>query len=145
MEAVDRDALYAAFPRLRRSRWEITSPETPAYNCVAWAATDTERWWWPTPGYYWPAGVPKEASLDAFVTAFVALGFELVAGAGEVRKGYIALAIFVNDFGPSHVARRFATGGWTSKLGQSFDIAHELEALEGPAYGRVGQVMQRPA
>jgi hypothetical protein len=35
------------FPRLTPGNHRVTSPATPAYNCVAWAAEDTEHWWQP--------------------------------------------------------------------------------------------------
>jgi len=33
------------FPRLTAARYRVTSPATTDYNCVAWAAGDTEHWW----------------------------------------------------------------------------------------------------
>ena len=47
------------FPTLRFSAFEITSPATKQYNCIAWAAEESHQWWWPS-GPYWPDGVPKE-------------------------------------------------------------------------------------
>src|SRR5713101_10154879 len=42
--------------------YRVTSPATRNYNCVAWAASRTDRWWWPSPFAYWPAGVPNPTS-----------------------------------------------------------------------------------
>jgi len=43
------------FPNLRSAAYDITSPDSPVYNCVAWAAGDDSAWWEPTdpsqPGY----------------------------------------------------------------------------------------------
>jgi hypothetical protein len=39
-----------AFPRLSSENHHVTSPESRDYNCVAWAAEDTTRWW--QPGVY---------------------------------------------------------------------------------------------
>ena len=36
--------LEISFPSLRIGSYRITSPATPAYNCVAWAVGETERW-----------------------------------------------------------------------------------------------------
>ena len=33
------------FPNLLTTGYEITSPDTIDYNCIAWAAEDNERWW----------------------------------------------------------------------------------------------------
>jgi hypothetical protein len=104
---------------------------------------ETDRWWWPAGQYFWPQGVPAEVSLDAFITAFVSMGFELVADTAA-ETGYMRIAVFANNLGPTHVARELPGGGWTSKLGQSVDITHELEALEGTTYGFVRQFMRRP-
>ena len=144
MEPSERDHVYRAFPRLRSSPWELTSPVTPDYNCVAWAAEDATRWWWPAESYFWPSAAPREASLDGFVTAFVSMGFELAEGEDAENLGYEVIAIFANEFGPTHVARRLSNDSWTSKLGQSYDITHELSALEGAVYGSVRQLMRRP-
>jgi hypothetical protein len=38
------------FPRLIPLNHRETSPATAAYNCVAWAAGDTDHWW--RPGVY---------------------------------------------------------------------------------------------
>ncbi|HMD98104.1 MAG TPA: hypothetical protein VKM93_12350 [Terriglobia bacterium] len=35
------------FPNLNAGNHEITSAASRLYNCIAWAAGDTQRWWWP--------------------------------------------------------------------------------------------------
>ena len=40
------------FPRLTASRYRDNSPPDVGYNCVAWAAGDTQHWW--QPGIHWP-------------------------------------------------------------------------------------------
>ncbi|HEY7428267.1 MAG TPA: hypothetical protein VH682_28795 [Gemmataceae bacterium] len=35
------------FPRLNGTAYRITSPASDVYNCIAWAAGETNRWWWP--------------------------------------------------------------------------------------------------
>ena len=66
-------ALIAKVTGLEVSTFEITSNETEEYNCIAWAAHDTERWWWPGAGVYWPSGVREEETLDAFEEAYATL------------------------------------------------------------------------
>ena len=46
---------------------------------------------------------------------------------------------------PTHAARQFPGGRWTSKLGPAEDIEHELEELAGPLYGEVVLILRRPA
>lgn len=143
MDPSDRDTILAAFPGLRGIPWHITSPATEHYNCVAWAAADAERWWWPAASYFWPSAAPWEASIPAFTTAFISLGYELCVDASH-EADYLKVALFANDYGPSHAARELANGDWTSKLGSFVDITHPLTALEGATYGRVVQVLKRP-
>ncbi|NEO46086.1 MAG: hypothetical protein F6K55_18900 [Moorea sp. SIO4A3] len=49
------------YPNLVSTNYHITSADTIDYNCVAWAAEDTQRWWWPDPmkESYWPVNVPR--------------------------------------------------------------------------------------
>lgn len=42
-----REWIEQLFPGLQGTSFEITSPRDRRYNCVAWAANDTRRWWWP--------------------------------------------------------------------------------------------------
>jgi len=74
---VSRD-IDAAFPHLAAERYEITSPATDAYNCIAWAAGVTHPWWWPDPlgAEYWPAQAPRAETLQAFILAYQAVGYE---------------------------------------------------------------------
>jgi hypothetical protein len=63
--SVDKEA---RFPNLTRGEYEVTSEETPDYNCIAHAAGKTDNWWWPDdPPAYWPDGHDKAETLEAFV------------------------------------------------------------------------------
>ncbi len=138
--------IESVFPNLTRSAYAITSPSTPEYNCIAWAAGDTERWWWPVAGAfaYWPPNIPVQESLDAFIKAFGSIGFTPCENA-NVEQGYEKVALYVDRNGkPTHVARQLPNGRWTSKLGRIEDIEHELDGLTGAAYGVVAQVLKRP-
>ena len=74
------------FPRLAPQNHRITSPAGIEYNCVAWAAGDTENWW--QPGVYWPVeprdldGTGQGIGLADPMIAAIALnqGLELVTG-----------------------------------------------------------------
>ena len=71
------DLLERLFPSLKEAGFDVTSPRDPGYNCVAWAAGDVTRWWWPaeSPFAHWPAGVEREESLTSFIEAFATLGY----------------------------------------------------------------------
>ncbi len=136
------------FPDLTQSGYGVTSPATPRYNCIAWAAGDTRKWWWPDPSpfAYWPANIPRENTLQRFVEAFQTLGYE-PCDSSELEANVEKIAIFADEDGsPTHAARQLETGAWTSKLGREEDIEHqELAGLEGQDYGHVVQIMRRPA
>ncbi len=74
----------ALFPGLTGTRYQVTSPKNDVYNCIAWAAKDTQVWWWPDPGgqLYWPAGVQRAEALSAFREAFESLGYSLCSNDG---------------------------------------------------------------
>jgi hypothetical protein len=136
------------FPRLTSTNHRVTSPRTTGYNCVAFAAGDDTRWWWPVGAlggyYYWPPGVTKAETQEAFREAFESLGYEL-CDSGALEVGYEKVAIYASPAGvPTHGARQVATGRWVSKLGQIEDIEHETpEAVGGSAYGEVAFFMRR--
>lgn len=138
--------LESVFPHLIGSSYAITSPSTAEYNCIAWAAGDSERWWWPVAGSfaYWPPNIPLQESLDAFIKAFGSIGFT-PCGNADIEQGYEKIALYVDSNGkPTHAARQLPNGRWTSKLGKIEDIEHELDGLTGTVYGGVAQVLKRP-
>ena len=140
--------LEDALPGLAQGGYRITSPGDKRYNCIAWAAGDTANWWWPVPPdvpeVFWPPGVARVETLDAFRAVFASLGYAECPGEG-VEPSYEKIAIFTNDQGiPLHVARQLCSGRWTSKLGELEDIEHGLHDLEGTEYGSVVLVMKRP-
>ncbi len=139
--------LQTLFPGLRTTPFRVTSPADRKYNCVAWAANDARDWWWPegpAPKAVWPDAVAREATLDAFTTAFLTIGY-VVAGDESLEPGFEKVALFADANGvPTHAARQLPSGAWTSKLGNAEDIEHELHSLEGDIYGAVALVLQRP-
>ncbi len=133
------------FPRLHPGSYYITSPATPTYNCIAWAAGEDFRWWWPTPGfYYWPAAAPAEETIDAFVAAFESLGF-VACDDNTYEDGWTKVAIFATASGtPTHMARQLSPSEWTSKLGRNVDISHVgPDDLAGGFYGEVVRFLKR--
>lgn len=139
--------LENVFPGLRDTRHAETSPKDKSYNCIAWAAGNSEVWWEPDlrRQYYWPRDALRAYSIDAYFAAYATLGYETCHSA-EYEEGYDKAALFVDEIGfPTHAARQLPSGRWTSKLGRSEDIEHELHALEGEKYGRVALLLRRPS
>ncbi|MBD2357158.1 hypothetical protein H6G41_21460 [Tolypothrix sp. FACHB-123] len=135
------------YPNLITHGYNITSPDTPDYNCVGWAAEDDQNWWWPDIQnlHYWPPGVPREETIEAFKQAFRTLGYEVCEN-DVLEEGFQKIAIYANSNKvPTHVARQLPSGKWTSKLGQDEDIEHNnLQGLTGqPGYGEVACIMRR--
>ncbi len=135
-----------AFPLLQPGRYKITSPITKRYNCIAWAAHEDIRCWWPDPllQYYWPSAVKRVCTVPAFIEAYVTVGYE-VCDRSDYEPGYEKIAIYTDSQGtPTHASRQIGEGKWTSKLGPQYDIEHEFEALDGNEYGNPKVFMRRP-
>jgi hypothetical protein len=138
--------IEAWFPNLKPDNYEITSPETPAYNCIAWAAGRTDAWWEPAgeAGYFWPDDAPRDDEIESLIEVFQSLGFEKCDNA-DPESAYEKIAVYGDDDAYQHAARQI-DGGWTSKLGRFEDIVHKtLDGLAGPlpAYGQVVVIMRR--
>jgi hypothetical protein len=142
------EVIQKLFPRLREGEFEITSQRDARYNCVAWAAGDVRRWWWPAESSFafWPPKVKREESLSSFIDAFGTLGYEITDSSGH-EAGVEKVAIFASADGiPTHVARQLADGSWTSKLGNLEDIAHiDVNGVGGSDYGEVAAILRRRA
>ena len=132
------------FPNLKGTAYTIASPANTEYNCIAWSVGDTEQWWWPSPLYYWPPGVPREETVEAFVRGYGTLGF-VPCKDDSLEPGFEKIAIYVEQGRkPTHAARQLSNGQWTSKLGKSEDIEHALHGLENSPYGSVVLILKRP-
>lgn len=134
-----------AFPQLDSEGWRETSPRDARYNCIAWAAGDSSRHWWPPdspPQIHWPIDGADD-TLDGFIQAFQALGFERCEN-GDLEAGFEKVAFYADTEGVSHAARQLPSGSWTSKIGKNFDIEHTLAGLSGGQYGHVVAFMKRP-
>ncbi len=136
-------SLTDLFPKLTDENHEITSPRTINYNCIAWAARNTDRWW--QPGVYWPIESSREDhGIGNVVAAFTSQGYE-ECDDGEPEEGFEKLALYGSAMMYTHAARQLPDGKWTSKLGQLEDITHSTtDVIEGGDYGEVVQFMKRP-
>lgn len=135
------------FPNLQPDNYAVISPPDMKYNCIAWAASVDDLRFWPgaVQGYRWPADIPQEETIEAFVRFYAINGYERCDGPG-LEQGYEKIALFCDeDDVPQHAARQLASGQWTSKLGDLHDIVHdELCGVEGGyGYGRATVFMKR--
>jgi hypothetical protein len=137
--------LESLFPNLTSRRYDIKSPLSQNYNCIAWAANETHRKWWPG-GAHWPANVPQEETVGAFILAFATRGYQ-PCDTGRFENGYEKVVIYVDSTQtPTHMARQLVSGMWTSKLGDLQDIEHATpHELEGQNYGIAIQYLRRPS
>ncbi len=151
-----RDCSWIAgiFENIRPDNFKCCSDRTDnlphnGYNCIAWAAGKTDKWWWPVkvPGAFWPIPIdPIDAlTIENFVRAFETEGF-LKCRDGRFENGFEKIAIYVDGSNePTHAARSLPSGVWTSKLGKGEDIEHAaLDVLQGRAYGAAMAFLKRP-
>ena len=135
-----------SFPNLNRLGWLQTS-QPAFYNCIAFAAGDTKRWWWPgnhPPNtFYWPVAGAVEPSLANFYAAFATIGY-LQCDNGVHVPGFEKVAFYMANGLVTHAAIQQLDGTWKSKLGKAEDISHTLAGLEGPSYGVVAAFVSRP-
>ena len=137
------DVIRNLFPTLRSTGHRITSPQTRHYNCLAWAAGETDRRWEPFDPHYWPSEADREQTIPAFVAAYASRRY-VECDNGNLEEGYEKIAIYaVNDV-PKHAARQLPNGSWTSKLGNLEDIEHPtVEGVKNNTYGNPVRFMKR--
>ena len=138
------------FPHLTRWNHTDTSPQSRRYNCIAWAADNSTRWWWPDPANigYWPPNIPRVETVDTFVMAYALQGY-VTCQDSTLEAGIEKIAVYGLHVGgvvyPTHAARQLVDGKWTSKLGNFEDITHDtLDCLNGPRYGFPVCFLSRP-
>jgi len=129
--AISTDRIYRSFPALRSDQHSITSPTSPRYNCIAWAAGDDSKWW--SPQLYWPPEVQDEFGDDFTIISVTAvyarLGFLPCGMDVTLEEGVDKVAIYAIGDEATHAARQLPNGLWTSKLGPYEDITHTLKGL----------------
>lgn len=134
------------FPAITVKGYEITSPKTPNYNCVAWAGNVDHQWWWPDQAdtCFWPEDVARECTIESFISAYKTIDFT-VCDSSIFEDSFEKIAIFVDVLNiPKHAARQLDASRWTSKMGQSFDLSHSLDGVSGVKYGSPKVFMKRP-
>lgn len=138
------------FPNLDPTNHTVTSPCDRRYNCTAWAAGENVRKWWPDRRNigFWPPGVPREETMDAFFQAYGTLGYK-PCFTDTLEDGLEKMALYGvrnrdGSVSPTHAAIQLPTGQWSSKLGDLEDISHLTPgAVTGPVYGEVIYYLSR--
>ena len=144
MTSVADAVIRAKFPKLQNDYCKVTSQPTLDYNCIGWAAGDSDNWWWPSDDSYWPNNVPRVNSIENFILAFQTLGYEKCDN-GNFEARYEKVALYAVANIPQHMARQLPSGKWASKLGPQWDIQHsQAESVENNEYGQIVLYMRRP-
>lgn len=159
----NRQKLIKVFPKLGTdAHFYIKSPETPEYNCIAWAMGFDDRWVDHLPDYniskkkWWPDGVARDFKPSTLIKAFEKLGF-VVCDNDYDEEGFEKVALYktsplldpyrgtvIADEGWTHAARVLSTDLYHSKIGSSFDIYHRSgDVFNGTSYGIIYQFMKR--
>jgi hypothetical protein len=141
------EGLEAYFPLLGPLGYTVTSEATWDYNCIAWAVGNDDAVWWPDPfnQYFWPQGIPRSVTLQAFRQMFESRGYR-VCDSPDPEPSFEKVAIYASPAGaPTHAALQLRDGTWTSKLGKLEDITHKsLKAVSGKEYGLPTLFLKRP-
>lgn len=161
--AENRQSLISVFPRLSVDPvFEVESPETSEYNCIAWAMGFDDRWVDHLPDYsiarkkWWPEGVDRDYRPETLVAAFEKMGFE-VCDDDTTEQDYDKVALYkisplidpftnqkIADEGWTHAARVLSSGIYHSKIGAMYDIHHRGgDVFEGTSYGQIYCFMKR--
>ncbi|MBK8565569.1 MAG: hypothetical protein IPN76_20040 [Saprospiraceae bacterium] len=77
------------FPNSFHEPFEVTSPSSGKYNCIAWALNDQTRFIWPLRkrGFYCPKGLPMVETIEAFSKLFAKHGYQVCEN-GNLEDGY---------------------------------------------------------
>lgn len=140
----NRKSVIELFPGLEGDeRFEVNSPNDNKYNCLAFAASRTDRFWWPAiaDGCFWPLD-DLSTEFNNLILAYETVGYQL-CDSWEFDPKLKKIALYVDDNNQfTHASRQLRIGLWTSKLGQAFDIIHGTPyTIEGDVYGKVGAFM----
>ena len=149
MRAVDTSSwarlLIEWFPNLSSENFEFVGACTDRYNCIAYAAGDTTKWWWPNGIDYWPPWATRDNRMESLKEAFAGLGYEQCDDS-NVEEGYQKVALYGFQGRFEHAAVQMSNGRWCSKMGQGPIIEHSSpESLSGGPYGDAAAYMRRVA
>ena len=143
----NREKLIQIFPLLSNDvNFEILSPRTPIYNCIAWAMQFADRWVdiYDLPGHWWPNGVARNSSPESLVCAFEAVGFSVTDDdciEDDFNKVILYKDVASNEW--THASRLVAESIEHSKFGEAWDGSHSRNSISGDCYGIPYCIMKR--
>ena len=111
------DLLTEAFPKLASEDFEIVEQPSEQYNCIAYAAGDTSKWWDHNANHYWPTHVTRSSSIESLKEVFAGLDFEQCQDS-SAEEGYQKIALYEQQGVWTHAAVQHPAGPWRSKMGQ---------------------------
>ena len=139
-----KDEVEKDFPALKQRNYGLSDKDFN-YNCLAFAMGDQHNWWEPPKGggRYWPDGFPEDVTVQTVESIIRTHGYTISTDA-TITPETDAVAIYAEGNEWTHFAI-FATGTWSSKLGDGHDVTHvQLQDLEGNLYGKVVKILRRP-
>ena len=137
------DLLVEEFPNLASEGFETVGQASELYNCIAYAAGDTTKWWWPDGINYWPTGATPDNRMESLTEAFAAMGYEQCQNS-DAEEGCQKVALYGFRDRFEHAALQMPNGRWRSKMGQGPVIEHRSpESLSGGIYGNPTSYMRR--
>jgi hypothetical protein len=101
--------LARAFPRLSSEGFEIIDEPSDRYNCIAYAAGDTNEWWDHNEDHYWPSSTTRSESIESLKEVFFGLGFEQCVDS-TLEDGYEKVALYEEHGMWTHAALQTSTG-----------------------------------
>jgi hypothetical protein len=111
--------------------------------------------WWQFPDYvagknmtpyaYWPDGLPKNNSINAFIRAAETQGFVLCSEAEWEQSTAEKIVLYHNGDDFKHAARYTSGNQLMSKLGQWSDVEHARNAADCADYGGGRKYMVKSA
>ncbi len=135
--------LAQAFPRLSREGYEIINEPTKTYNCIAYAAKDTSKWWSTIETRYWPNYATRSENIDSLIEVFTGLGFQRCRDS-SLESGCEKVVLYEEQGAWKHAARQTPSGRWRSKMGEGPLIEHlSPQSLAGGVYGEPTIYMRR--
>lgn len=139
------DLLVGAFPNLASEGFSIVGAPSEVYNCIAYAAGDTSKWWWPDGVNYWPPWAAETDRKESLKEVFAGLGYERCDD-GRADGGYQKVALYEVNGEMKHAAMQMPSGRWRSKMGQGPVIEHRSpDSLSNGIYGDATTYMGRMA
>lgn len=135
--------LTRSFPNLASAGFAVVAQPSEQYNCIAYAAGDTGRWWEPDGVNYWPPWATLTNRIESLKEAFTGLGYEQCDDSGAAA-GYQKVALYEAQGRMQHAAIQMPNGRWRSKMGRGPVIEHRNpDSLSGGMYGQATIIMRR--